>query len=810
MRFKQICAWILLYAVILAPAPGLAAYPPTTTKGQLDANKTTTFNFVAPAYQVTKTDTVTGLLETESTNILKNPSFEAATFSDGWTKTGAGTWAASTPLGLGAKSLLWSPTGAGETIISTAVTIPDSFKGKTGEVVCSVQVPSGANNADLGFWNGTSDLGTPGSFSSAPSTGSAEIKGTVTFPSSGTIALKFTSGSSTDPIKIDNCRMGMLTNTLAVPQASFYGGMSQSGATNCTFSESTSSGLTNWIDLGLAASCASPWVTSGPPGNVTAVGPTSHQMTLTNMPPGEYAFQISAQLYTSGSGQNCNFRLSDGTNTFGFQPLFGSGAGAVVGGPILGRVTYSSGGTRTFKVQAADDGVNACSINNATAGNEFIWRVFRYPSAFEQVISAANQRGQNVIHLTTIGSGTYIPTAGATAATVYFFGGGGGGGGSGTGGTGSNTVFSTLTSVGGVGGSNGGAGNGGTVTGTLPTNAVYLYPSLLGNSGHPPAYTTGGNGGSGLFGGAGKASYNNFGGNGVPYTGGGGGGGGTSSSAAIGGGGGGSSGPGAIRITGLAASYSYTIGAGGTAGAGGGSNYVGGGGGQGSIIIIEEFGPTVGFVANSVVSRDNNGVTTINTVTNKTANATLTISEETVTITPSSANLVITLPAASSVKGKKYHLRMTTNPATVAFWATITPLGSDLICEQATARMIGLGDSMVIQSDGANWIGLEDGTCSRRLGGLVATTCATTTCAVTSSDGNAFTSVTRNGTGDYTINWTNAIRFLDNYACVSDSTTGQRRSLSYNGSTFLMNTWSTAGVAIDAALSWICRGKRGI
>ncbi len=216
MRFKQICAWILLYAVILAPAPGLAAYPPTTTKGQLDATSSTTFNFVAPAYQITKTAATTGLIETGSDNLLKNPSFEATTFSDGWTKTGSGTWASSTPLGLGTKSLLWTPVGAGETIIGTAITVPESYKGKSGEFVCQVQVPSGANSAEMILWNGTSDFGTSGSFASivAGSSGATEIRATFIYPASGTIAAKFTSGSSVDPVKIDGCRVGFVTNQI--------------------------------------------------------------------------------------------------------------------------------------------------------------------------------------------------------------------------------------------------------------------------------------------------------------------------------------------------------------------------------------------------------------------------------------------------------------------------------------------------------------------------------------------------------------------------------------------------------------------
>lgn len=68
---------ILLSSLIFVSSISHAGLPPTTIKGQLDALKSTTFNFVVPNHQVTKTGDGS-LIETGNKDWLKNPNFEAA------------------------------------------------------------------------------------------------------------------------------------------------------------------------------------------------------------------------------------------------------------------------------------------------------------------------------------------------------------------------------------------------------------------------------------------------------------------------------------------------------------------------------------------------------------------------------------------------------------------------------------------------------------------------------------------------------------------------------------------------------------
>lgn len=219
------------------------------------------------------------------------------------------------------------------------------------------------------------------------------------------------------------------------------------------------------------------------------------------------------------------------------------------------------------------------------------------------------------------GSGTYTPPAGATYLEVTAVGGGGGGGGSGSSsggsaGNGGNTTFgsSLITANGGTGGLGNSAqapfGAGGSFTVNSP--AVIVSGSI--GSGGAGGGVTGPSGGNGVFAapngggtclaGGGYGGLNEGGQDGRANTGGGAAGGGTQIGAGLttgqGGGGGGCV---TALITSPAASYSYSIGAGGTSGAAGISGRAGGTGGTGVLVIKEYYqSGNAPLLVNSVVS----------------------------------------------------------------------------------------------------------------------------------------------------------------------------------------------------------------
>lgn len=206
-------------------------------------------------------------------------------------------------------------------------------------------------------------------------------------------------------------------------------------------------------------------------------------------------------------------------------------------------------------------------------------------------LSAGSSNGQLLNVQVFTSSGTYTRTANVTRAVVIAVGGGGGGGGyGGSGGAGGTTSFgSHVTAVGGSGGTFYDAGAGG----TGGTGALIAIRGQGGGAGGvvPPGYVSPSGAGGGQGGGAGRSSGSGS----VTLAGsagvrGGGGSGGYASvpcNFSTGQSGGGQGETSIDYITsGLGATETVTIGAGGTAGAAG-SYGAGGAGGAGYIIVYE-------------------------------------------------------------------------------------------------------------------------------------------------------------------------------------------------------------------------------
>jgi hypothetical protein len=191
------------------------------------------------------------------------------------------------------------------------------------------------------------------------------------------------------------------------------------------------------------------------------------------------------------------------------------------------------------------------------------------------------------------GSGTYTTPANVRWLEVTVIGGGAGGAGGASGGNGTaggNSTFSTLTG-------NGAAANSSYIASGTPGAAsggsIFNLSGGSGGSGsaaNAAVWTaTGGNGGSSILGGAGAGQANAAGRAASQNTGSGGGGGGVTTAVTDFGGNGGSAGGVAHGIiTSPAATYSYSVGAGGTGGAAGANGYAAGAGARG-IVIVKEF-----------------------------------------------------------------------------------------------------------------------------------------------------------------------------------------------------------------------------
>ena len=203
-----ITTWVAVIATLF-PTLAMGALPPTRVSGQSDA-LSTTFDLKTPYSQATKYSGTGSLLELDSYNVLKNPRFEATTYSSNWTASGGTVAAAATTNIFFSKGATWDSGSASQTFTSDAITVPEGFKGNNCEASMYIKVPSGTAAHLIQAWDGTNILASASVVNSVYFT-----KNTVTFPcpTSGTIALRLISVASDEPlIALDEGYLGLARN----------------------------------------------------------------------------------------------------------------------------------------------------------------------------------------------------------------------------------------------------------------------------------------------------------------------------------------------------------------------------------------------------------------------------------------------------------------------------------------------------------------------------------------------------------------------------------------------------------------------
>jgi hypothetical protein len=314
-------------------------------------------------------------------NLLPNPGYENR--SAGWTASGGATATANVTAsdGMGSLGYEWDSNSASQTLVSNAVPIPVGLQGGNCAAFISIRVPSGTATHTFTVDDGTNNIVNPVTIISS----SRYVRQPALIfpcPSSGSLRLKLTSVNANEPsIYLDAAYLGRAEGAVlgSVSQATLYGTMKQAGAASCNFVQSTSSGINNWVDLGTAGSCASSWTATG---GVTAPAATSHVATLNNMPPGDYYIVVTGVYYSASLGDSL-FRISDGTSTDGVTII--SGSNQVVS-HVVGKLSYTTPGSRTFRLQSADSHAGSAGVFNEIAGREFSWSFYRFPTASEQAV----------------------------------------------------------------------------------------------------------------------------------------------------------------------------------------------------------------------------------------------------------------------------------------------------------------------------------------------------------------------------------------------------------------------------------------
>lgn len=200
---------ILTGLMVSAPSIALAGLPPTRSGGQ-SGSLSTTFDFKAPYNQVTKYSSTGGLIENDYYNILKNPGFEASTYSTNWGVSGGTLAAAATTNIFFSKGATWDSSAASQALNSDLVAVPEGFKANNCEGSIYIKVPSGTATHLFQVTDGTNILASATVVNSTYFT-----KNTLTFPcpTSGSIGLQITSVAADEPlIAIDEAYLGLARN----------------------------------------------------------------------------------------------------------------------------------------------------------------------------------------------------------------------------------------------------------------------------------------------------------------------------------------------------------------------------------------------------------------------------------------------------------------------------------------------------------------------------------------------------------------------------------------------------------------------
>ena len=676
-------------------------------------------------------DEVQGLAASQ--NLIRDPGWESGSTNQ-WTAS-SGTYAVSTSSPIRGKfSATWDSNASSQTLQSSAFSIPTGYYGANGVASCRVVATSGTATHTIAAHDGTNPI-TSATITSV-TTGSARTTVNFVFPSSGSIRIRFTSVASNEPeIKIDDCYLALADtfNVSQVNQSEIYGTFTYAQNASCFWNKTAN----NWNSFS-AATCGTGTAT----GYALAPSSTLPAIRFSNLPPGRYEVSVNATLRAdfATTSTSCLYAISDGTTRKSVVQGYATSAS---GGPsfsLEANFDYTTvRSSITFEVLAnrAAGGGNCYVLNNDFSDMTFNIVVKRFPTnselayrpEFTEWFVIADITGANPsLGVSSVSSYTEITDSGLTMTPVS----GSQAAGIMCSSTNSAATPSTGATTCSAGSESVGANFSIPFAGwyeicfdagwrsqadasevmqttfnvvETPTNAQTLTQEC----GPRLGSTSGGNttdsqvGTPGRY--CGQCNFSSAGTKGVRLmyeqlaSG-------TPDSSELMADNGATTGQRAIRVTVRPMRYSMST----------------------------------PLLVNSVKT-PYNGVTTINKLDTKSTNYTATIDDETIVF---DADGTLTLPAASTVSGKKYTI-MSLNASTDV---TIDPNGSETVCGSTTVLLVGDRDYMQIQSNGSNWV---SGECFKTASVFI--TGSATTPTVSHGTRDMVSSITRNAAGDYTLNW---------------------------------------------------------
>lgn len=355
------------------------AAAPTAINSETAATKTYAQDVKLPNNQATKLAGLDTRVETGNTNLLANPSFEAATASTSWTLTNATAAESLVDFTDGKKGLTVTPTVSGGGIKQTSTLYASKIIGGQGIASISVKT-TGTDVYVCPLMNGARPSDTTKYCVNVTPTSSSIVfkRPTIPFILDGTSNGIEIFSTGTSVFTVDNAFAGESAPFQGVSGARLVGTVTVTG---CASGWSVAN--TAFSAYGTQTGCS-----YAVTGQLQAPGTNIPGFTVASLPAGDYRVEYSG-LMTSPSGQDSYVQFYDGTNASKEATGLGGGSSSVDAGTSVGTFSYSTSQTNvTFQTRGkVASGTTTIFGTNAIPGT---FKLYYFPPE-SKIYSQASQ-----------------------------------------------------------------------------------------------------------------------------------------------------------------------------------------------------------------------------------------------------------------------------------------------------------------------------------------------------------------------------------------------------------------------------------
>lgn len=325
----------------------------------------------------------------EVTNFLVNPGFEFGVAR--YTSTGSAVLSKTTTtseIGAGNASGSWDASASGEFLRTEDYAVIAGLEGKPclargyykysgtlGDVVVRVETDAGDSlvGSDYQLFD----------------TGGVWTYFNVAFqcPSSDSIHLEFESTVDAGELFLDSLHLGSDKREIEISQATIIGTLNWADSA-CSWSTTATSFASFAVDSDCIATVT---------GEATEPATKIPAVTFPTLPAGDYEVVVDASNINVDGTEKCSFHLTDGTTVTSSKELEGNSNSTRIFG-FSGFYSYSTSGSRTFELQAKNEGAgsDACRLETSEALYNIRFIVKRFPNDVEVAIQKPETQGWHI------------------------------------------------------------------------------------------------------------------------------------------------------------------------------------------------------------------------------------------------------------------------------------------------------------------------------------------------------------------------------------------------------------------------------